>query len=691
LDLFGYTREEAIGLDVQRIYINPDDRLRYQQEIEKEGAVKDYELKLRKKDGGEIECLKTATVRKTKDEGILGYHGIIRDITERKRAEEKLRTTQDYLGSLLRYANAPIIVWDTEQRITIFNMAFERLTGRMAGEVIGQPLSVLFPEASRDESQTKIRRTSSGEYWESVEIPVLHKDGKIRIALWNSANIYGKDGKTLLATIAQGQDITERKRMEEKYEHLVQKEKDIIYTLDDKGNITFANPAVETALGYRPEELTGKNFMVLIPNEWQEKTGADFQNLLKTGEITAEAVLLDKKGRPHFVEYSSTTIKEGDKVIGTRGIIRDITERKRVEEELQESEEKCKELAESITDVFFAFDKDLRYTYWNKASEELTGISAKDALGKHLYDIFPDAEMTRSAEKVYLKVLRTQQAQSFVNEYQLGGRDYFFEISAYPSKNGLSVFVRDIAERKRMEREIQEKNGQLIRSEKLAAIGQLAGGVGHELRNPLSAIKNAVYYIKGKVASSELGQREPRVMEFLDIIDDEVNSSSKIITDLLGFSRVGKPSVSPARIEKIIEDALSHTPIPENIELTKKLDAGLPEINIDPDQIKEVVVNIITNAVEAMPEGGRLLIAAREKDKFLEVGVSDTGCGIPQESIDKIFDPLFTTKAKGIGLGLPVCKAIIDRHEGNITVESKVGEGTTFNIKLPLGRNIGGN
>jgi len=242
-----------------------------------------------------------------------------------------------------------------------------------------------------------------------------------------------------------------------------------------------------------------------------------------------------------------------------------------------------------------------------------------------------------------------------------------------------------------MEREIQEKNGQLIRSERLAAIGQLAGGVGHELRNPLSAIKNAVYYIKGKVASSELGQREPRVMEFLDIIDGEINSSSKIITDLLGFSRVGKPSVSPARIEKIIEDALSHAPIPENIELTKKLDAGLPEINVDPDQIKEVVVNIITNAVEAMPEGGRLLIATREKDKFLEVEVSDTGCGIPQESMDKIFDPLFTTKAKGIGLGLPVCKAIIDRHEGGIAVESKVGEGTTFNIKLPLGRNVGGN
>jgi len=232
--------------------------------------------------------------------------------------------------------------------------------------------------------------------------------------------------------------------------------------------------------------------------------------------------------------------------------------------------------------------------------------------------------------------------------------------------------------------ELRETQEQLIRSERLAAIGQLAGGVGHELRNPLGAIKNAVYYIKGKVANSELGQQEPRVTEFLDIMDDEINSSNKIINDLLGFSRVGKPAVSLARIDKVINDALTHTPIPENIELTKKMDAGLPEAEIDTDQIHQVLVNVIMNAVQAMPEGGKLTIGARQEDKFLEVEISDTGYGIPQQTIGKIFDPLFTTKAKGIGLGLAVCKAIIGRHHGHIEVKSKVGKGTTFTIKLPL-------
>jgi len=267
------------------------------------------------------------------------------------------------------------------------------------------------------------------------------------------------------------------------------------------------------------------------------------------------------------------------------------------------------------------------------------------------------------------------------------------------------VAAREAAERKRWEEELQateeelhvaneelkaaneelkEAQEQLIRSERLAAIGQLAGGVGHELRNPLGAIKNAVYYIKGKVAKSELAQKEPRLIEFLEIVDEEINSSNKIINDLLGFSRVVKPVVSPTQIKQVIDDALSRVPIPENIELTKRLDTDLNEIEVDPDQIQKVLLNIIMNAVQAMPEGGKLTVSTKEEGKFLEVEITDTGGGIPEETLDKIFEPLFTTRAKGIGLGLAVSKSIVDRHGGHIEVKSEVGEGTTFNVKLPL-------
>jgi signal transduction histidine kinase len=172
-------------------------------------------------------------------------------------------------------------------------------------------------------------------------------------------------------------------------------------------------------------------------------------------------------------------------------------------------------------------------------------------------------------------------------------------------------------------------------------------------------------------------------MEFLSIIDEEVNSANKVITDLLGFSRVAKPTVAPANIAGIIEDALRYTPVPENIKLTKDINNGLPMAMVDGEQIKQVFHNITLNAMQAMPEGGRLDIKASDKGKSVEVEFTDTGGGIPEEITKKIFDPLFTTKAKGVGLGLSVCKTIMERHNGEIKVKSQAGKGTTFIISLP--------
>lgn len=183
---------------------------------------------------------------------------------------------------------------------------------------------------------------------------------------------------------------------------------------------------------------------------------------------------------------------------------------------------------------------------------------------------------------------------------------------------------------------------------------------------------------------SDLPATDPRVFEFLDIIDDEVDAANKVISDLLGFSRVAKPMVSPARVQAIIEDALKYLPLPENIELVAELDSELPSMQVDPDQIRQVFTNIILNAQEAMPDGGRLTVAAQVKDKFMEITFADTGCGIPESTMRKIFDPLFTTKAKGIGLGLSVCQSIVERHGGRIKVHSEVGKGTTFSVLLPV-------
>ena len=291
--------------------------------------------------------------------------------------------------------------------------------------------------------------------------------------------------------------------------------------------------------------------------------------------------------------------------------------------------------------------------------------------------------------------------------------------------DAIVAVTRDITERKRMEQEIQDRNEQLdaqneelraineeqrateeelratneelqsaneelreaqeqlVRSEQLAAIGQLAGGVGHELRNPLGAIKNAVFYVRKKMDKAAISTTEPRVAEFLGIIDEEVNAANKVITDLLGFSRVAKPTVSPVSIAGVIEDAVKHSSLPENVDLARDIEDNLPMVMVDGDQIQQVFVNMVLNAVQAMTDGGRLDIAARRKGEFVGVEFSDTGCGILETEMKKIFDPLFTTKAKGIGLGLAVCKSIVERHGGDIRVESEVERGTKFTVFLP--------
>ena len=475
-----------------------------------------------------------------------------------------------------------------------------------------------------------------------------------------------------------------------------------VINVDIKGKITYVNKTILQGTGYLREELVGKNGfrLGLFPRETLKLLGRRMkEKLMGKPPSPLEIQFKRKDGKWMWVEISGKALWEHGVPVGIQIVGQDITERKRAEEELRSLSEResksareWQELFDASIDIITLISPDYEILRINRVGYESIGRKREELIGKKCYEVVHG--LCSPIDGCPCKdVIRTKKAG--VGEVTQGGRHYLVTASPVLDKNNELIafahIIKDITERKRAEealratnKELREMQEQLVRSERLAAIGQLAGGVGHELRNPLGAIKNAAYYVKGKVAESELSQKEPRVMEFLDIMDDEVNASNKIISDLLGFSRVGKPSVSPARIEKVIEDALSRTAIPENIEVTKKLDTELPEIDIDPDQIQQVLVNMITNAVEAMPEGGKLTIAARGKGKFLEVEIADTGCGIPQEAVDKIFDPLFTTRAKGIGLGLAVCKAIIDRHKGNIQVESQVRKGTTFTIKLPL-------
>jgi len=228
--------------------------------------------------------------------------------------------------------------------------------------------------------------------------------------------------------------------------------------------------------------------------------------------------------------------------------------------------------------------------------------------------------------------------------------------------------------------QVQEK---LIRAERLAAVGELASGVGHELRNPLNVIRNCAYLLE-----MSLGDKlESDTKDTLKVLDKQIDAANKIVTDLLDFTRIKPPSQCKVILKDLLDESISYIERPDNIKLTSRLNGNDFSLHTDPDQLNRVFTNIMTNAIQAMKEsGGELTIDAEEQNENVVIRFSDTGCGIPPENLEKIFEPLFTTKPKGIGLGLAITKRLIEQNGGNISVTSEMNKGTTFTITLPLDR-----
>lgn len=420
----------------------------------------DYSLKTNKKDEiGEI--AQSFNQMTTNLKSVITSKAVLeKEISERQKTEEELRKTRDYLENLLNYAHAPIIVWDQGFRVTLFNHAFEQMTGLSAQEVLGKSPDRVFPESERERVRAYIKRALEGEFWKALEIPVSNVNGTVKTALWNSANIYDQEGEQVIATIAQGQDITDRKELQRKLE-----------------------------------------------------------------------------------EYS-------------------------------------------------------------KSLEDL----------------------------------------------------------------------------------VKRRTAQLKDAERLAAIGATAGMVGHDIRNPLQAIISDVYLAKTDLASMpEDGQKE-NVKESLDSIEENVEYINKIVQDLQDYTRPITPFAQLTDIKEIIQEVLSKNGVPNNIEASFKIGKNAGELIVDPVLLKRVLTNLVNNAVQAMPEGGKLEINAFRdaRNNNIIMTVQDTGVGISEEIKPKLFTPLFTTKAKGQGFGLAAVKRITDALGGKVSFESEEGKGTKFSLQLPI-------
>jgi PAS domain S-box-containing protein len=347
--------------------------------------------------------------------------------------------------------------------------------------------------------------------------------------------------------------------------------------------------------------------------------------------------------------------------------------------------DRSKKIISAIGEAVYILDPHLNITEVNRTHLKMFDVKIEEVMGMKCYELFFNRK-ERCHDCPFTRVFNT--GDSFRIERMIprpGGEMRYFDVIFCPlfdeRGNVVEVIcdVRDITKHKEMEKK-------LARSERLAAIGELSAGVAHELRQPLGVINNSVYYLKNK--SKDIAQE--KVKRHLTMLEKEVKHANRLITDLVAFASLEAPVFKDCDINQVVEEILSYVEIPPNIKVKKKLKESIPTIPADSFQIQRVCFNLVSNAMSAMSEGGYLEIRTGEdkNGENIMISVADTGEGIPEENIAKVFEPYFTTKARGLGLGLSLCKKYVEAHGGKIGLESEVGKGTTFIVKLPINKPV---
>lgn len=352
---------------------------------------------------------------------------------------------------------------------------------------------------------------------------------------------------------------------------------------------------------------------------------------------------------------------------------------------LKESEEKYRESINSANDAIFTLDINTAQVIdTNKKAEELSGCSKSELKQLKVWDMYSTQDKTR-LEKLWEQVRENGSGTLHdINHKRKDGSIVPTSISAsvieYGNRKFIQKICRDITERKRMEQ-------QLIRTERLAAIGELAAEVAHEINNPLGGLQNFVKMIEKEP------ENIPQTKEFINLIQEGLKRIEVIVKRLTAFSKPYVLRMSNHNLNDIVEESLifmEHRVEDENISLQKRFAPNLPKVYVDVDNVSQVIINLLANAFDSMPNGGKLLIESqlcKEHESCVQFLISDTGYGIKKDEVDKIFDPFFSTKGngKGIGLGLAISKRIMEDHGGNIRVASSSGKGATFAVCFPTG------
>jgi two-component system cell cycle sensor histidine kinase/response regulator CckA len=363
--------------------------------------------------------------------------------------------------------------------------------------------------------------------------------------------------------------------------------------------------------------------------------------------------------------------------------IRDLAERIHARAALQESARTMTDILENTSDGFFALDGEWKFTYVNPKAEKLLDRKRDELIGKELWQQFPEL-IGSPFEQNYRRVLTEQTAEQFEASDPAG--KIWFEMHAYPSGRGISVFFRDVTERKRIEEE-------RLTTSKLESLGTLAGGIAHDLNNILTVISGNI-----GLAQIEAPTDAGSLLSFLSKAGQAAQHAAHLSSQLLTFSKGGAPIKRVSSVSDLLTQASEFSLYGSNLRADFDLAADLWKADVDPGQIEQVINALVINAREAMPHGGIVRISAHnvklEEDsdvtlpagRYLKITVADRGSGVPEELATKIFDPYFTTKPSGSGLGLAISYSIVKKHGGMLHLESSSPGGSTFAFYLPASK-----
>jgi hypothetical protein len=629
------------------------------------------------------------------------------DVLKRKRAEEALRRSEEKYRSIVELAPDGIVTVDMKGVVASCNTATTRISGFSRDEIVGKHISKLgFLRAKDIPKYLKIFGSIlRGKVPEPFEIVWQSKDGTPRVADV-LVSLMKKEGKTIGVQVMV-RDITKRKKAEE----TLLAERDRLETvtrnigaglaiISKDYRTLWANDVLKQLFGNVEGKICYSTYNQR--NEICPRCGV--REIFETGKnkVVHEQMGKDVDGKTVWSEITATPTKDKDgNITAVLELVVPITERKKAEEELR----KFKTISDKAGYGSAISDLEGNLVYVNESLAKMHEYTADELIGKNL-SIFHTKVQMKNVNR--LKEQLKQKGSYVAEEVWHRKKDS----TVFPTlmngtlirdEEGKPLFMAatavDITERKRMEdelrrysahleelveertRKLKEAHEQLLKTERLAAIGELATMVAHDLRNPLTSIRNAGFYIQNSCPARATGECKT-ALEMLDIIDQEIIFANNIINDLLDFAAKRPLQKKKQNINNLIDDSLERIHTPENIRIERKY-AKKAAVAVDEKQLERVFLNLTKNAVQAMPNGGTLTIATNETKDHFEIAFTDTGTGIPEDNMNKLFTPLFTTKAKGIGMGLAICKNIVEQHGGTIEAQSKAGQDTTFTIKLP--------